>query len=359
MSAADELILCTGSQTSGNGDGISLIPFYYQEERLQESTIHRYTVNPTFLTTHPSLPMIYAVQESDNWCSFGCGGVTAMRYMKASDHAVYLRQVSWTRSVGTHPCHVSVDCRGRYLAVSNYGDGVLAVFRLEEDGTIIDEPLLIDRHSGSGPVKERQEQAHLHSASFDDSGDHLYACDLGCDTISVYAVTDEHIELQRTVSAAPGSGPRHCVIDPTGSYLYCIYELSNEVGIYERDPKTGDISFIESISTRDKGADGFSKAAEIRMSCDGRHLYCTNRGDDTIAWFTREPSKGSLHLEATIPSGGKRPRNIILDPTERYLFCANASSDTITTFRRDPESGSLEQFGEDHFIGEPMAMVIL
>jgi 6-phosphogluconolactonase len=341
MSTDDTLLLFAGSQTQGDADGkgICLIRFETKTLRAEVLPIYTDSVNPTFLAMHPDGKTLYAVQETDTWDGNEGGAVVSYHIDIDEQGMPVLTKDSEVLSSGTYPCHLAVDPSGTILSVSNYGSGSAVFYRLAPDGRITEQVLLKDQHSGSGPVTERQEGPHMHSTVFDRSGTFCYSADLGTDRVSTYTVDQElpgilkHDELTLTVPA--GSGPRHLLFGPAAGTLYLVEELSNEVTLLRQDPATGALRLIESYETLPEDFYGFSKTAEIRISADGKYLYCSNRGHESITRYAIDAEDGRLNRLGCSPCGGSTPRNFIIDPSDTFLFCANSASNAITVFYLD------------------------
>jgi 6-phosphogluconolactonase len=90
---------------------------------------------------------------------------------------------------------------------------------------------------------------------------------------------------------------------------------------------------------------------------DGKFLYTSNRGPDTIAIFRIDAGKGTLTAVERVPTQGKTPRNFAIDPTGGYLFAANQDSDNVVLFRIDKGTGHLTPAGNVLEVGAPVCVV--
>jgi 6-phosphogluconolactonase (cycloisomerase 2 family) len=231
---------------------------------------------------------------------------------------------------GGAPTHLSVHPSGRYLLAANYGSGSVAVLPLLPSGRL--GPLTdLVRHKGSQP--------HAHQIVTDPSGAWVLAVDLGDDSVYVYQLDLEtgklHLSGQTTV--ATGSGPRHLVFAPPGGRAYLVCEYSSQVIVCEWDASAGKLTTGQVIGTVSPGVPNFP--AEGVVAPDGRFLYVTNRGDNSIAAFAVHDDQ--LVLLGTTPCGGDWPRHATLDPTGRHLYVSNQRSGTVAWLPRDPASGLL------------------
>jgi 6-phosphogluconolactonase len=156
---------------------------------------------------------------------------------------------------------------------------------------------------------------------------------------------------------APAAGPRHAAFHPGGRHFYVINELSSTVSAFSYDPATGALSELQTLSTLPAGYAGPSFTAEIAVRPDGKFLYGSNRGHDSIAIFAIDPASGRLTPAGHQSTLGKRPRNFAIDPTGAYLLAANQDSDTIAVFRIDKTSGGLTAVGAPVGVPRPVSIV--
>jgi 6-phosphogluconolactonase len=137
--------------------------------------------------------------------------------------------------------------------------------------------------------------------------------------------------------------------------MYVLGEIMSTVTVFAND-KGESYRSIQTISTLPAGFSGRNDTAEIAIHPNGKWLYASNRGNDTIAVFEVEPGKGTLRLVADVPTGGKEPRHFAIDPAGKYLLAENQNSDTIVTFRIDPASGKLTPTGDVAQVPAPVCL---
>jgi 6-phosphogluconolactonase len=283
------------------------------------------------------------VSELDNLGENNSGGVAAYRI--GDNYS--LKLINHVLTYGANPCHVSVSPDGKLLVASNYTGGSLSVFRVEENGEL--SPLVQRiQDEGSGPFPERQTAPHVHSTQFVNQGKLLFAADLGIDQLKVFSVNPK-AEIPLTayspsfVKLPPGSGPRHFAFSPDGRYIYVVNELASTITVlmkYGEDWKD-----VQDIKTLPKDFKGESWAADIHLSADGRFVYASNRGHNSLVVFKRDQVNGKLELIETIPVEGNWPRNFAIDPTGQFILVANQKSDDVTVFKINPDSGKLKYTG--------------
>ncbi|RPJ49092.1 MAG: lactonase family protein, partial [Chloroflexi bacterium] len=158
---------------------------------------------------------------------------------------------------------------------------------------------------------------------------------------------------------APGSGPRHMTFSPDGRSLYVLNELLSSVTSYRFDPAAGTFQEIETLPLLPADFTGKNTSADIRIRPDGKFLYASNRGHDSITIFSIDPATGKLSLVGHEPTQGKTPRNFTIDPTGKYLLVANQDSNSIVTFKIDPESGKLTATGQTTEVAAPVCLKFL
>jgi 6-phosphogluconolactonase len=156
---------------------------------------------------------------------------------------------------------------------------------------------------------------------------------------------------------APGSGPRHVVFDPSGRFLYAINELLSTVSVFTYPAGDETWEPVQTISTLPEGFEGESWTAELALSPDGRFLYGSNRGHDSLAVFAVDGATGRLTPAGHFPTGGRTPRHFAIDETGRWLLAANQGSGSVVVFRRDPDSGGLSPVGTPVKVPKPVCVL--
>lgn len=233
-------------------------------------------------------------------------------------------------------CHLSITEDGKYLFEALYGAGQVRVYRLKDDGSI-DAHIDTLQQEGNGP-HERQDAAHTHYVSPTYDG-YVVAVDLGTDEVITFKFENEKLKKYKVFKAPPGSGPRHLVFSKNKKYSYIMTELSNEVFVTEYND--GEFTLLERYSTLPETFEGHSQGAAIRLSNDGKHLYVSNRGHNSIVVFeVLEEDKGLKKLQ-TVSTEGDWPRDFNISNDDQYLICAHERSGNVTLFERDKTTGQL------------------
>ncbi|HVU35151.1 MAG TPA: lactonase family protein [Opitutaceae bacterium] len=308
------------------------------------------TPNPTWLTLTPDKKFLYAVNGSK---------AQAVGYAvdAATGNLTPLPVSADGRTPAPGPAHLAVDATGRVLLAANYGDGYVASIPIHSDGTL-GSPFVVP-HTGHGPNPMRQEKPHVHCVTPSPDNRFVFVCDLGLDKIFTYALDPATAKLTAWnppfVEGAPATGPRHLKFSPDGRHAYNVTEMGATVVVYDYDAARGVLTPVQTVST--VPPDYQAKwAAEVALHPNGRFLYASNRGQDTIVVFTVDPQSGKLTQIQSIPSGGAVPRHFALSPHGHWLVCGHQFSDQITVFRVDPNTGRLTP--TPHTITVPMCVCV-
>jgi len=340
-----------GTYTRQKSKGIYVYRYDPKTGKLNNGTLAAETSNPSFLAVHPSQKYLYAANEN------GTGTVSAFAIDPASGQLKLLNSVS---SKGSGPCHVSVDKTGKWVFAANYNNGSAAAFPVKEDGSLGEAAWSV-QDTGSSADKQRQSGPHAHSANISPDNKFMLLADLGLDKILVFhldaakgAITPNDPPFGRV---APGSGPRHLAFSTNGKFVYVISEMACTVTAFHWDAAHGKLDEFQTISTIPAGTTGTRSTAEIAVHPNGRFLYGSNRGINTIALFDIDRASGKLTLVEGVPSGGKTPRNFAIDPTGAFLLAAHQDSDNIVGFKIDPKTGRLTPTGDSVEVGAPVCIV--
>jgi 6-phosphogluconolactonase len=133
---------------------------------------------------------------------------------------------------------------------------------------------------------------------------------------------------------------------PNGRWVYLISEIASTVTAFNWDSAKGALTEFQAISALPDDFKGTNTCAEIMVHPNGRFLYASNRGDDSLAVFAIDQATGKLTPIEHVPSGGKTPRNFAFDPTGRWIICSNHDSNNALVFRVDENTGKLTQTGQ-------------
>jgi 6-phosphogluconolactonase len=355
--AAPRLAVYVGTYAGGGSRGIYRFELDPASGAWTDPVLAAESENPSFLALHPSGHVLYAVNELGTYGGAVTGAVSAF----AIGGAMNLTRLGQRASGGADPCYLAVDRGGRNVLVSNYTGGSVAVLPIGAGGRL--QPVsAVRRHGGRGPNGERQEGPHAHAIVLDGAERFALAADLGADRIFIYrfgaAAGDLEPNDPEAAALEPGSGPRHLVWHPSGACLYAINELRSTVTAFRYDAGRGALDSFQTITTLPAEFSGQSTAAEVAVSPDGRFLYGSNRGDDSLAVFQIDAASGALARAGHVPTGGRTPRHFAIDPSGRWLLAANQDSDSIAVFRLDPVTGRPEPVGRPLAISKPVCVLL-
>lgn len=293
-------------------------------------------------------------------CNTGTpGGVSAFAVEDEKTGA--LKLLNYKESKGRGPSYVSVDGTGRYVLDANYGGGYIEIHSLAGDGSL-DQQTAFVQHQGSS-VHQRQDKPYAHWIRTDPTNKFALVADLGTDKIVVYRFDEKTGKVTPNEPAFArlngGSGPRHLAFHPNGKWLYAVQELSNEVVAFKWDANRGALIQFQQVKTLPADYTAPSTAAEIAVRLDGRFLYISNRGHDSIAVYSVDANSGELTLRQRVPSRGKVPRYFTFDPTGKWLVVSNQEGGNLSVFSVDGKSGELQPVGEPVALPKPMGVVFL
>lgn len=330
--------LLTGSYSGPEEKGIKLWRFDSAAGKLTEGEGMAGVDRPSFLAIHPNGSSFAAASETGN------GELVACLCNPADGEFV---EINRQPSNGDHPAHVTIAESGSWLLAVNYSGGNVNVYPLSTEGEIGG---LADsvRHEGTGPNRDRQDAAHPHSVSQIPGTPFFVVPDLGTDTLYIYRLDDStgKLSLQREVPCSPGSGPRHAAFHPVEKIIYVLQELNSSVTVYSLGEGASMVA-LQTVSLLPEEWPGENTSAEVAVSEDGRFLYASNRGHDSIAAFSIG-NGGKLDLLGFAASGGAGPRHFTLIPGGEWLVAANERSDSLHVLKL--ASGGMP---EPH--GEPVA----
>ncbi len=333
-----------GTYTSPTGSkGIYRCEFDAATGRLTEPKPAAEIVNPTFLAVHPTQKMLYAIAETNRFEGAPGGGIVGYSIDSATGDLKLSKKLP---TLGG-PCHLAIHPRGLSVLVANYASASENIFGLDPGTTELTElGQQYQTHTGSSINKQRQESPHSHCATFDPAGKFAFVCDLGTDQIRTIACNadgpDFTLHVDNPVTPiAPGSGPRHLAFAPDGKHAYVICELSNTIVTFDYDAELGKLTPTQTITTLPDGWKGDGGTAEIVVHPNGRFVYGSNRGHDSIAIFTVDAKTGQLAAAGHATAGIKWPRHFTLDPTGRWLLVANQYGNDVIVFAVDEKTGAL------------------
>ncbi|MEW4369351.1 lactonase family protein [Paenibacillus kandeliae] len=351
---SQRLLVFAGSYAEAADPGVYAYEFNEQTGELTATDSFSGIQNPTFLNVDAASKRLYTLGEtvSETGAKGKGGEAAAFAIDEATGKLELLNRV---RTIDGPPCHIQRSDDNRYLTMVSYHGGMVGLISLKEDGSV-GELLDVHQHEGHSVDPQNQDRPHPHSTFFDPSGKYLIVQDLGLDRVRTYEVKPESNELKFTVdvAATPGAGPRHLVFHPNGTFAFVINELNSTVTSYRYE--AGVLNEIQTIPTLPADYDGANGCAEIAISEDGRYLYGSNRGHDSIVQYAVNGETGELTLVQHVSTEGGHPRHFSLLPGGKYALVANRDGNNIVVFAIDSESGKLTYTGKSVEVSKPVCV---
>jgi 6-phosphogluconolactonase (cycloisomerase 2 family) len=347
----------TTPERHGRGDGIH--GFRFDPATASWTHLQRLDglVNPSFLIAAPDGRFLYSAHGDGTYATaYGIDRRTGL-----------LSVLGQAETGGRNGVHLALSHNGRFLALANYASGSVAILPVHPDGKLGNFIHRAELTGAHGPNPVEQTSSHPHQVVFDPSGRFLLVPDKGLDRVFVFRFNEtsgaltpaSQPSLGARMATRPGSGPRHLAFHPRLPVVWVLHELNSTVTACSWNTRTGATHPVQELSTLPDDFKSENTAAEIAVSLDGKHVYCSNRGHDSIAVFPADAATGRLSGPVWTPSGGKSPRYIGFDPTGTLLFAANEQGDNIATFHVDTASGALKRVGDLLPIGSAVTIALI
>lgn len=355
MESKQSMLLFIGSYAEADEPSLYTCSFHPQSGELTLLEEQSGIKNPTFLDIDKDRLRLYAIGEDTLEDGQRVGTASAWSIDAETGKLTLLNQ---EQTVNKSTCHIQLDRTKRCLIVSSYHGGMIGVSPLLENGRIA-PAAEVHQHEGSS-VLPVQSQARAHSAIFDRQNRFVVVSDLGLDRLFVYAFDADSLKLtpQQELKLADGAGPRHFVFHPTKPVGYVINELNATITVLDYDEQLGKLTEKQTISTLPADYSGEKSCADIHLSPDGRFLYGSNRGHDSIAVY-QVGEDGTLQMIEYVSTGGGHPRNFALSPDGRFVLAANRDTNNIVVFARDAASGRLTPTGHSLSVSKPVCVRFL
>lgn len=301
--------------------------------------------SPLHATSDATHTFLY-VSDNVEECDGTRGGAVAAYGINARTGTLdYLNRKP---SRGEVPCYVSVSADGRFVLAANYRDGCVAVLPVQADGSLGD---------AVSTFKPKEEASKAHCVVLDASNRHAFSSDLGLDRIYLHRFDPQSGALERDdppfIETAPKSGPRHLASHPNGKHLYCMTEYDSTLLALDCDGAKTSLAQVEAALPT--GFDETSYGADVLVHPNGRFLYVTNRGHDSIAIFSLDEGTGRAQFAGHVNTGGSFPWSISLDPAHRLLLVANQKSDRVNFFAVEDDGAELTAVERTLLMEKPVA----
>ena len=335
-------------------------------------------MNAGYLTVNPNSRFLYATNEVESYDNEYGGGAVLTFSINQADGSI--AHAGTQPSMGVWPAYISIDRTGSRVVVANHGNydpsvrvvkknGVPEIEKVWDDGTVALLPIrpdgTLDRASDVAVLertqsvdKVTQRGAHAHSVNWDPSQRMVIACDKGCDRVYTYRVANgSHMLADGKVwKTEPGIAPRHSSFHPQLPYVFVVNERQSSLSCYRYDANTADINLVQTIPTIPADYAMNNSPADVHVHPNGKFVYSSNRGHNSIAIFRIDEATGRMTLIDIVPTQGSTPRGFNFEPGGRFLFAANQGTGSIVTFAVDSESGKLAPTGAKVDVPRPVCV---
>ncbi|MBW9076357.1 lactonase family protein [Rhizobium pusense] len=345
----------------GDARGICTYTFDAETGHLDLQSEFSSIDNLSYLVIDENRHRLYAAVEIPTWSE---NFVAAFAINPVSGALSY---INMQPTLGNTTCHLGFDQTGQFLFASNWtvkdsqrhpGKAVVA-FAIRKDGGL--EPAFTSAaHSGPDAILASELDQHCHCAIASPDNSTMFVCDLGLDRIMAYKRPEkgEILALAETpfTQLPNGSGPRHLVFHPDGRSAYVINELSSTISVLRYERAYAKLTAIQTISTLPSEFKGDNSAAEILLSPDGRFVYGSNRGHNSIVSYAVKKS-GEIEPMGWTPTEGNSPRHFVIDPTGQYVFASHQKGGGVVVLRRNRDTGVIGDVENRLSLASPMRVV--
>lgn len=338
-----------GAYTSAGAEGIYLCSFSSETGEIKLEKSFSGIENPSFVKLSPNNNFLYAVSEAGDKGSFV--------YAYKVDDDKNLTLLNKQSSNGNGPCYVDVSGDGKFVAAATYGGGTTSLYPVMKNGAL-KKASTVMVNEGSNVNEKRQNKPHAHSIKFSPYNNLIFSADLGTDHLDIYELKKGKMKKSSPafVKVPDGAGPRHFDFHPKKEQIYVINELNSSISVLQQ--VSGNWKVVQNISTLPTDFDGVSYCADIHISRDGKFLYGSNRGHNSIAVFKID-SGLKLNFIETVPVAGDWPRNFGLTPDGKWMLVANQKSNDITVFKINTETGMPKFTGKKLSLPSPVCIEFL
>lgn len=331
---AGKYVAYVAGYTRENDYGLKIYDVDTKKGRFTEKAAMHIT-NPSYITLSHNGKLLYSITDE---------GVQSYEIMEGG----LLKEINRRSINGMRGCYISTDYTDRYLFVAGYHDGKVTVLSLKKNGAI-DKITDEIYHRGLGSVSERNSRPHINCVKMTRDNKFLCVTDVGMDHVKIYRMDHKtgKLSLADIIRSDINSQPRHIKFSQDGRFGYIIHEAHNVIDVYSYEEK-GDQPYFEklqTISTLNEYHAGGSAASSIQLSEDGKYVFCSNAGDNSVGAFKRDQKTGLLEKIFVLPVSGDYPKDFAVSPNNKYLFSLNNESSTITFFTMDLKAGTIVMNG--------------
>ncbi|MCR5293754.1 MAG: lactonase family protein [Lachnospiraceae bacterium] len=258
---------------------------------------------------------------------------------------------------GMRGCHLSTDLTGTYLFVSGYHDGKVSVVHTHGDGHL---GSLVDSvfHRGTGALVERSFRPHVTCTRVTPDNKYICAVDEALDQIVIYRLNPVSSRLQQVDILRMGgqTGPKSIHFSKDGRFAFVLCQITSKIRVYSYHLNSAGFPLFELLneySTLSNSRDPHDAASSMRLSYDGRYIFASTAGDDSVACFSINAETGELSKEFALPTAGDYPKDLALFPDQKHMAVVNNATGSITTFAINYENKYITMKGKPKLIDSP------
>lgn len=294
--------------------------------------------SPGSLATDPGRRFLYAsIRTTNQLASF-----------RIDPHTGKLSAIGTAElAQGDNAAFVGTDRTGRWLLSASYSGGKVVVHRLGDDGSI-----------ESPSVQTVTTAKTAHSVLMDRTNKLVLVPHVAPNTIFQFhfnPATGQLTEAGKVAGGAPGAGPRHLALHPRRDVAYSSDEQGSSITGYRVDADSG-LTAFQTLSTLPADYKGNNSTAEVKIHPNGKFVWVSNRGHDSLAGFAINPETGLVSPLGQTPTE-KTPRSFEIDPSGRFIFGAGEGSGKLAVFKVDPTTGALERI-QTYEVGKSLTWVM-
>jgi len=330
---------------SGNANqGIQAAYFNPETGEISNPVSVAEIAQPNFLSIDIQDNIIYCVGKDNS------NNESVVGAFKINGDTTKFTKLSFAPVMGNGPCFIEYNKQSNKIITANYGSGNVCMYNSNKGSLSF---LNSYQHTGAGPDKSRQEKPHAHSIRFSPDNEYLYAADLGADKIMIYEGNTNTFNPVDSIICTPGAGPRHIDFSPDGKTMAVVNELSSTLSIYN---KQGSLytQHVQTLNMLPDTFKSFSKAADVHFTPDGKFIYASNRGFNSLAIYKVVEDK--IEFIGWETEGINWPRNFAIDPSGNYILIANQKGNNITVYQRNIQTGLLTKLNHEISIESPVCI---
>lgn len=327
---AEKFVAYVAGYTRADDHGLKIYDVDMKKGRMTERESLSIT-NPSYITTSHNGKLLYSITDE---------GVQSYNILPDGG----LKEINRRSINGMRGCYISTDYEDKFLFVAGYHDGKVTVLSLKKNGAV-DKITDEIYHKGLGSVSERNFRPHINCVKMTRDNKFLCVTDVGMDHVKIYKLDHKtgKLKLVDILRSDLESQPRHIKFSHDGKFGYVIHEAKNYIDVYTYKCED-DVPYfekIQTVSTLNSYHAGGSAASSIQLSEDGKYVFCSNAGDNSVGAFKRDIKTGMLEKLFVLPTSGDYPKDIAVTPNNKFLFSLNNESNTITFFSMDLKAGTL------------------